>query len=140
MYLVTNIISVVIVQFGGWFLQSVLIYFVLILLDQNINFKYVLNITGLSYLGFFISTSVLLFINLFYLDMNIPILEFKEVAMSNMLNPFIGKFGEYLTFTFISLFIYALSSPQISKLKAIVIAISPSFLILSIGQLFKYAI
>ncbi len=138
LFLTSNIISIFIVQFGGWFLQSVLLYFTCILFNQDFKFKVILNITGLSYLGFLITTLVLFLFNYFSFPENVPIEEFNNLSLSNNFSPTFGKIGEYLTLILIAIFLFNIENSHLSKMKSLLVAIIPSFVLLFLEQFFKY--
>lgn len=138
LFLTSNGISVVIVQFGGWFLQSILLYFTAILFDQEIKFKKLLNITGVSYIGFLLSTLVLMVYNYFYYDSPVLLEDFTKQSFSSIMSPTFAKTGEYITLGLIAFFVYQITDKRITKLKAILIATIPGFVLLLVEQIFKY--
>lgn len=130
-------LTIIMAQVGGLFLQAVLIYCLIILLDININFNETLKITTISYLGFLITSICLFFINLYTFKSEIILPNDIEMNIkSSFIIPVIGKFGEYLT---LSLVTFYLLNKNISFKKSLFVSVFPSFLILAIVQLFKYA-
>lgn len=139
LFLTSNIISIIIVQFGGWFLQSVLLYFTSILFDLEIGFSKILNLTGIAYVGFLLSTIILYIYNYFVFTEGVPVDEFKEIALSNIISPTVGKLGEYVTLSLVAFFIFNLKANHLNTFKTIVLTAIPSFVLLTIEQIFKYA-
>jgi hypothetical protein len=86
-------------QVGGWLYQSLMVFFIAVILGTKLSFKKYLSFVGLSYMGFLISTLLSLFLNVLIIDFS-----FTEDNVS--LRYAIGKFGEALAMILLVFFIF----------------------------------
>ena len=139
LFLISHVTSILIVQFGGWILQTVLTYFILILLDMEMSFKKLSTIIGIGYIGFLICSITLYIYNSISLNNHIPIEYFNLVSSSNNIAPVFAKICEYFTLTLISIFLYInLYDKKITKFKSIIASSFPGLFLLAVEQFFKY--
>ncbi len=136
-FIISNVISVLIVQFGGWFLQAVLIYLVSLSFNIDLRFKSALIITGIAYSGFLLTSIFLLLYNFFTIEAGIPLEEFKEYVFSDVFRPITAKVGEYITLMLAAILLYD-AIHKFSKLKALLVIMIPSIVILFFEQIFNY--
>lgn len=134
--LVTGSLSIIISQIGGWFLQVILVYLLAVLLDTKNNFSFYAKIVGFAYVGFFLSSLVLLIYNLFSFSEMLPMEAFYETMQNSNLRIIIGKAGEFWTLCLIAYFIVA--KDQVKPTNALVIAFVPNILLMSSFLFFKY--
>lgn len=134
---VVSILTIIMAQIGGYFLQSILIYSLFILFDVNIEFRKFLTQLTLAYSGFMIIGIISVFINLFiFYDVSIDQNNYKNILQNNIIFQLTGKFGEYLTLTILSYLIYNVT--KCSFKKVVFITYFPSIIILFVYLLFKF--
>lgn len=138
---VSNSINVIIMQYGGWFLQSILVYLLYFVFNDDkyeISFTSILYLMGVCYVGFLLLTLILFGYNYFFVFTfsKISLFEFKNISESFIFQPIVSKFGEYWTLTLASFAFSILSN--FSKKKSLLIIVIPSLLILTFNILFKY--
>lgn len=127
-----GIFSIIMGQFGGWIFQTVLLFLCLNLFNEDVTFKKCFKITGVSYLGFVISSTLICYYIGFLGEIN----DFNQLgADKNLFIMLIGKFGEFLTIALIYKFILNLIKV---KKNALIISSLPSVLIILSVEFFNY--
>ena len=111
-------------QIGGWLCQSLMVYFIAVVLGTRIRFKRYLTFVGMSYMGFLIST-------LLSLVLNILIIDFSLIEENVLIRYTVGKFGEAFTLILLAFFIYY-NEERFSLLKSCFVACLPTAIIILI--------
>ncbi len=135
--IVTNIslLSMVITQIGGWFLQACLVYMFSFIIGGDGSFNKYLMIVGIGYTGFMILSYILIGVNIIIFPNEIGLNEFNETTANSSIHMILGKAGEYYTLTLIAAGVYNLER-RFSLFKCTIISVAPSFLLLLFKQLF----
>jgi len=133
-----NVTSIIITQFGGFCIQGILVYMLAVIFGSEKNLNSYLKIVGVSYVGFLILTISSIVVNTFFVQNNIPLLDFKATFEKSLLHGWLGKSGEYLVLILISLGIY--NSDKFSFPKSIMLATIPTILLLALKLFFTQLI
>lgn len=133
----TSIPLIIAAQFGGWFYQTILIFLFLEILCQEIEFKRVLKITGISYLGFLISSVIIAILNFFFLENRMYEMEEIETLLSNsVVHIMIAKSGDFLTSIFIAIGLY--NHTKLNFANSILTSFIPTVSLIAIILIFRY--
>lgn len=133
----TSIPLIIGAQFGGWFYQTILIYLFLEIMWQEIQFKKVLKITGIAYLGFLASAVIIAFLNLFFLENKLYEMKEIETLLSNsVLHIMIAKSGDFITSTLIAIGVY--NHTNLNFAKSILASFIPTVSLIAIILIFQH--
>lgn len=133
----TSIPLIIAAQFGGWFYQTILIFLFLEILWQEIEFKKVLKITGVSYLGFLMSSVIIAMLNIFFLENRMYEMEEIETLLSNSVTHImVAKSGDFLTSIFIAIGLY--NHTTLNFAKSILTSFIPTVSLIAVILIFKY--
>lgn len=132
----TNTISIVLVQFGGWVIQTFLIYFLAILFDGEAKFNSYLKVVGLAYIAYFIGALISLIYNQKNISQTLSLGEFEYLMNDNLFLKLIGKISEYLALIYIA---YGLMTIEKFKFfNALFISFIPSILLIVFKIIFEF--
>ncbi|MEW5842839.1 MAG: hypothetical protein AB1775_06220 [Bacteroidota bacterium] len=135
MFKALSITTIIITQFGGFAIQSIIIFMLSIIMGSNNHLNTYLKIVGFSYIGFVLLTLILICINTFLIPNQISLSDFNTTFEKSLLHGWLAKSGEYLVLFLISLGIY--NSDKFSFPKSIFITIFPSILLTSFQLFFS---
>lgn len=133
---ITGSLSIIISQVGGWFLQIILVYLLAVILDTDNTFSFYVKIVGLAYVGFFLSSLILLGFNLFSFTESVNFKNFYDSMSSSNIRIIIGKIGEFWTLCLIAYFI--IIQDGVKPKNALAISFLPNILLMSSFLLFEY--
>lgn len=135
----TSIPLIIGAQFGGWFYQTILIFLFLEILWQEIEFRKILKITGISYLGFLVSAVVIAVLNIYFLENRMYEMEEIENLLSNsILHIMIAKSGDFATSVLIAIGLY--NNTTLNFAKSIIASFTPTVSLIAIILIFKHYI
>jgi hypothetical protein len=122
MYQLLSFTFIPFAQMGGWLYQSLMVYFIAVILGTEISFKRYATFVGISYIGFLLST-------LMSLVLNTMVIDFSIIEENVLLRYTVGKFGEALTLILLAFFIYY-NERKFSLIKSCFIACFPTAIII----------
>lgn len=132
--IVTNLISIILVQVGGWILQSFMIHFLAVVFNGSKPIGSYFKIVGLSYTGFLIGAVISLFYSLFTLPTSIPIEEFNSMMNNSLVPKLIGKNAEFISLILIAYGLCKLE--RFTLFKSLLITLIPSVVLILLKILF----
>lgn len=94
-----------------------------------------LKIVGFAYIGFLILTIFSMLVNVYFVPNNIPLEDFKRTFDQSFVHGWMGKSGEYIVLSLISLGIY--NTDDFSFPQSIVVSVLPTVLLLVMKLLFN---
>lgn len=130
--------GILVAQIGGWILQSFLINLLSVFFGSRNGPKIYFNIVGISYVGFLFITVASIIFNLYFLPDKIYASELNEIIFNSYWHVISGKVGEFIVLSFI--LYYILHIERVSVLKASIISVAPSVLLLFFNLLFQKTI